>query len=48
MFGAVVGVAQLVLVVHSWAVLATVGGSKENGTTTEGVLTMSVMHLEKE
>lgn len=34
--GAVVSVAQLILVVHSWAVLATIGGSGEgNGWTSE-------------
>lgn len=47
-FRAVVVVAQLVLIVHSWAVLATVGGSEENGTTTEELLRMSAMYLEKE
>lgn len=45
--GTVVGVAELILVVHSWAVLATVGGSEENGATTEQLLRMSSMHLDQ-
>lgn len=45
--GTVVGVAELILVVHSWAVLAAVGGSEENGATTEKMLQMSVMHLDQ-
>lgn len=44
--GTVVGVAELILVVHSWAVLATVGGPERNGTTTEQLFRMSAMHLD--
>lgn len=43
--GTVVGVTELILVVHSWAVLAAVGGSEENGATAEQLLRMSAMHL---
>lgn len=44
--GAVYRVAELILVIHSWAVLATVGGPVGNGATTERLLRMSAMHLE--
>lgn len=44
--GTVVGVAELILVVHSWAVLAAVGGPEGNGTTTEQLFRMSAMHLD--
>lgn len=45
--GTVVGVAELILVVHSWAVLAAVGGSEGNGATTEQMLRMSPMHFDR-
>lgn len=45
--GAVIGVAELVLEVHSWAVLAAIGGPEENGATTEKLLKMSAVYLEQ-
>lgn len=45
--GAVVGVTELVLEVHSWAVLAAIGGPEENGATTEKPLKMSAVYLEQ-
>lgn len=45
--GAVVGVAELVLEVHSRAVLAAIGGPEENGGTTEKLLKMSAVYLEQ-
>lgn len=44
---AVVSVAELVLEVHSWAVLAAIGGPEEDGATTEKLLKMSAVYLEQ-